>query len=63
MNSINSLQVKRPVVKRPHDAINLARSKGEYAPKWTRNVKGIMAKQSPEAKQNDRSLEDVMLFA
>jgi len=34
--TINSLQQRPTIVKRPHDRYNLARSRGEYAPKWTR---------------------------
>lgn len=59
MNSnVNTLSQYRPVVK-PQDKINLARSKGEYVTKASRNVKLNMKQQAPKV----RSLEDEMLWA
>lgn len=59
MNSNNNMVSQyRPVVK-VQDKINLARSKGEYIPKLTRNKKLMMKLQTPQT----RSLEDEMLWA
>ena len=51
-----SVTQKSPVVKVTQDKVNLARSKGEYAPKWTRNVSGILAKQAPKLRSRDDDL-------
>jgi len=59
----NSVQEKAPTVKQQHDAINLARSKGEYIPKVTQNEDYMLKLQSPKAKQMDRPLDEVMLWA
>lgn len=59
MNSNNNMVSQyRPVVKH-QDKINLARSRGEYIPKLTRNKKLMLKQQAPKV----RSLEDEMLWA
>jgi hypothetical protein len=51
-------QTAAKVNRQPADKINLARSKGEYAPKWTRKSASQLT-----SKPQERSLEDMMLFA
>jgi len=62
MNNVtNSLPQTHAKVKRqPADKLNLARSKGEYAPKWTqKSASAILEKQAPAV----RDLADEMLWA
>lgn len=59
MNNVNIVTQQTPVVK-VQDKLNLARSKGEYAPRWTRkSASKILAKQAPAT----RDLADEMLWA
>jgi hypothetical protein len=59
MNHVtNSLpQVATKVNRQRQDKINLARSKGEYAPKWTQKSAAELT-----SKPAERSLEDEMLW-
>jgi hypothetical protein len=59
MNNVtNSLpQVATKVNRQPQDKVNLARTKGEYAPKWTRKNASELT-----SKPAERSLEDEMLW-
>jgi len=51
-------QVATKVNRQPQDKINLARSKGEYAPRWTQKSASKLV-----SKPAERSLEDEMLWA
>jgi hypothetical protein len=51
-------QVATKVNRQPADKINLARSKGEYAPRWTQKNAAELT-----SKPAERSLEDMMLYA
>jgi hypothetical protein len=50
-------QVATKVNRQRQDKINLARSKGEYAPKWTQKSAAELT-----SKPAERSLEDEMLW-
>lgn len=58
LNHTSLPQVYQPVKRQPADKINLARTKGEYAPKWTQKSAAALT-----SKPAERSLEDMMLYA
>ncbi len=59
MNHMNSSlpQIHQPVKRQPADKINLARTKGEYAPKWTQKSASELT-----SKPAERSLDDEMMW-
>lgn len=58
--NVNVPQTHTKVNRQVQDKVNLARSKGEYAPRWTRkSASEILEKQAPKVE----SLEDRMLWA
>lgn len=60
MNNVTSSlpQVYQPVKRQPADKLNSARSKGEYAPKWTQKSAAKLV-----SKPATRDLADEMLWA
>jgi len=56
--NVNVPQIYQPVKRQPADKINLARTKGEYAPRWTQKSASHLV-----SKPAERTLEDEMLWA
>jgi hypothetical protein len=55
---VNVPQIRQPVKKVAQDKINLARTKGEYAPKWTQKSAAKLT-----SKPAERSRDDEMMWA
>ena len=56
--NVNVPQVATKVNRKPADKYNLARSKGEYAPKWTQKTGFALV-----SKLETREMEDLLLWA